>query len=937
MPRHSRSSTTNAIPDLERDAVAVALQEELGSRVLLLKVIGQGGMGRVYLGRDPQLKRFVAVKVLVQAQGADAEAHARFRREAQAIAAVSHPNVVAIYSVGELPDGTPYFVMQHVSGGSMAERLFASGPLRLDVAETILGDVAAALAAAHRRGIVHRDVKPANVLWDEENERATVSDFGIAAINVGDDDGDIRITGTGMAIGSPEYMSPEQLLVEPVTPKSDIYALGILGYELLAGRGPYVTRTPNELVAAHLRDAAHPVSEFRPNVSPSLEALLLRCLAKAPEDRPTAEEVMLALAPGAAESLEWPPPGLERAHGALWRLRLSSAVGAVLLLFPLILLVKAGSSAIFEGFILMTLVLGASSLIGFAFFAIGIVRVLRLGATVQRAARLGYGWGTLAEVMADRRGDTGSLIAGTHEYAAATLRERSRLRVLRVVEAIALLLATPAALVVSIAALALRGGDPHGDAFFINSVVASILVFAACGLAAAAYEVLRLRRARRTRSELPKNTSEREFAPAWYAAFERSREGQSVGAGTPVGRTVALLLTAFATFGVLFCASVILVASIITYGGQITNEIVGSGISSWLTFDAQRVAGGTSFRIPPDGRTTPIDAGTALLAVAATYQPPPSSLITRKVTRKFPRWRRVLPPGAMFPKSMEVPWTSAAILTAGGGLTPEQRALLVRASAHPAGAELSRATLAPSADIYGALLDLPLKERIRPAAYPELLLNGLRDAAESRAALVALDVADHRPQDAERHAREIITIGGMLVDLHVLNHNVAGIKILKTGLSALESVYIATGRERDARALLDSIVAASNRQNQFPVRTTSDELRQAMRNEHFLRGARMQMLRVLLYRACADPKQLLFGVDDTYRRTVAYARDSLARFESEKVYVDALDSVLSVEAVPSTQQSRGNPAASMARLIDGVVGGTRFEGCVNMPLSFEAR
>src|SRR6185369_16650511 len=191
MPRSSRPSrqsvTSTPIHTLEHDAVAVALQAALGARVLLIRTIGEGGMGRVYLARDPQLKRFVAVKVLVQTQAVDAESHARFQREAQSIAAIAHPNVVQIYGIGELPDGRPYFIMQYVSGGSMAERLAKSGPLPVEAAETVLGDVAAALSAAHRRGIVHRDVKPANVLWDEDGERATVSDFGIVLFHETED------------------------------------------------------------------------------------------------------------------------------------------------------------------------------------------------------------------------------------------------------------------------------------------------------------------------------------------------------------------------------------------------------------------------------------------------------------------------------------------------------------------------------------------------------------------------------------------------------------------------------------------------------------------------------------------------------------------------------------------------------------------------------
>ena len=325
------------------------------------------------------------------------------------------------------------------------------------------------------------------------------------------------------------------------------------------------------------------------------------------------------------------------------------------------------------------------------------------------------------------------------------------------------------------------------------------------------------------------------------------------------------------------------------------------------------------------------------MAVASTYRPMPASSIMRRTGTGYPRWRRVIPPPAMFPKAKQMQWTSAAILAAGTGLSPDQRALLERAAAHPARADFSRVTFAPSLDVYGALLQLPLKDRIHPFEYPKVDLVGVRQAAESHAALVALDVADHRPQDAERHAREIITVGAMLLDLHILRNNLDGIEILKEGLGTLEAVYIATGREHDARVLLDSIVAASSRQNQVPVRSTDEALTQAMHNTQFLRGARMEMVGPLLFRACADPKQLLFGVDSAYRRTLAYARDSLAEFPSEKVFVDAWDGMLTVGAVPASDQDQRGLLSMLAHLIDGVVGGTRFESCVSMTPSLAER
>ena len=935
MPRQSRPSrqsvSSTPIHTLEHDAVAVALQEALGARVLLIRAIGEGGMGRVYLARDPQLKRFVAVKVLVQSQGADAESHARFRREAQAIAAVSHPNVVSIYGVGELPDGTPYFIMQYVGGGSMAERLASSGPLPLDVAESVIGDVAAALAAAHRRGIVHRDVKPANVLWDEDGERATVSDFGIATLQSGDGDSDdIRITATGMAVGSPQYMSPEQLLTEPVTPKSDIYALGLLGYELLTAHGPYKALTPSDIVAAHLRDKPRRLSDARTDIPESLQDLLLRCLAKDPDERPTAEEVMQAMTPGAADALEWPPPGLERARAALWRLISSPAVGIVLLLLPLVFLVWLGRAGVDEIFG-WPLVVAAVSLVGFAAFARAGFTAWRIVRAVSRAALLGYGWGTLLEVMSDRRGDTGSLIAGTREYAELFPAERARLRVLRVVTALSFVLAAPVALVVAIIALTFRGGDVGGETFFLRAVLTAVIVLGGIGVVSDVVERVRLAGIRRRRSERPRQKNEGELAPAWYAAFERSREGQPFGPGRPVKRIVTAVLVAAGTSVVLFCAVIVLFVSVLTVTGQLAITAMGAPTPFGMV-NTEVNAITSAYRLPPDGRTTPVEAGEALLEVASTTNRRKPSPLEQRASSDYPRWNRVVPPATMFPKpSVETPWTSAAIRAAANGLSPDQRLLLQQASAHPARDEFSRAARASAVDVYGALLKLPLPATLGAESFPIANLYGVREAAEAHSALVALDVADNRPVDAERHAREIISVGDLMTDTPFMTDNLMGQRILTSGVSALEALYVATGREREARELLDSVVTTAARANPVVPRSNVPALQRAMRNRKFSRGTRMDFVLPVLMRACADPKQLIFGVEDSYASTLRYARDSIARFPGERAYVEALGNMLRAGQSPASEFAPPSGTLMwMARMVDGIVGGKRFQSCAAM-------
>ena len=929
LSRASRSSlSATPIPTLEHDALAVRLQSALGTRVLLVRAIGEGGMGRVYLARDPQLRRFVAVKVLLQTSDAEREGHARFRREAQAIAAVSHANVVAIHGVGELPDGTPYFIMQHVAGGSMADRLASTGPLPIELAERVLGDVAAGLAAAHKRGIVHRDVKPANVLWDEEGERATVSDFGIAAFQGPEgDEGDIRITGSGMAVGSPTYMSPEQLLAEPVTPKSDIYALGLLGYELLTGHGPYLARAPSEIVAAHLRHVPRRLSELRPEIPPDLDMLLVRCLAKDPADRPGADEVMLALTPGAADALEWPPPGLERARGALWRMISMPMVGSLLLLLPLLAVVTMDNAGFADITDSWPLLLGFSAVAGFVAFGRGGEHLLRLRVPFSQAARLGYGWGTLLEVIADRRADTGALIAGTREYAALTVNERAVLRLLRVLQAALLALAAPLALVAAVTSLVVRGGEHGGERLLLASSLWTLLGLAAAGVACGVYERARLAAVRHKRALRPRHTNEMELAPAWHTAFERSRVGQWVGSGAPVRRIFTVSGALIGGLLIVLSAGTLLMVSTMTVSGRFINSLMFPDAYAFNAFQVQRHTGVELYRVPGHGSTTPAEAGEALLLISSTGRPQTPSPIEKPQSGGSPVWRRVTPPPTLFPRAAELPWTSAAILAAGRGLSAEQRDVLTRASAHPARDEFARAARAESADLYGALLERPLSEPIRPFEFPHVPMYAVNEAAESNAARAAIEVADHHAANAESQAKEIISVGLLLLDSHVLLDNRVGQGLVARGVSTLEAVYVATGREHDARVLLDSVVNASTHRARPPARLTIGALQRTMRNGNLARGARMETLLPILVHSCADPKQLLFGVDDDFRRAVSYARDSLARFPGERAWVDGLGNWIAGADSNRAAPARTNVPVLVAQLLDRVVGGRRFTSC----------
>lgn len=273
------------------------LQDALGREYEIKQELGKGSVARVYLARNVDLGRLVAIKILLPGPAADETARRRFEREAKASASLSHPNVVDVYRFGRLPDETPYLVMRFVKGRTMEELLAAEGRLDQQKARKILGQVASALAAAHRQGIVHRDVRPGNILWDEERGEALLSDFGIAAILATSGQENARLTMAGQILGSPRYQAPEQLLDQDVTELADIFAFGVTGYELLTGEGPFQGNDPRKLITAHLSQDPRDLRTLRPDVDPGLADLLRRCLAREPKHRPSAKDIARLLAP----------------------------------------------------------------------------------------------------------------------------------------------------------------------------------------------------------------------------------------------------------------------------------------------------------------------------------------------------------------------------------------------------------------------------------------------------------------------------------------------------------------------------------------------------------------------------------------------------------------------------------------------------------------
>jgi serine/threonine protein kinase len=272
------------------------LQEALGADFEIKQKLGKGSMATVYLAREKALGRLVALKVLLPGHAKDETARRRFEREAKAAASLSNPNVVQVFRFGRLPDETPYLVMRFVKGRTLEERIAAEGRLPARLAREVLLGVARALAAAHAQGIVHRDVRPANVLWDEEREQALLADFGIAALLATSGEDATRLTKTGQMVGDPRYLSPEQLLDHDLTELSDMYSLGVLGYELYTGEGPYNAKTNTQWITAHLSGEPRDLRQLRPDIDPAIADLLKRCLNREPNHRPSAANAAKALA-----------------------------------------------------------------------------------------------------------------------------------------------------------------------------------------------------------------------------------------------------------------------------------------------------------------------------------------------------------------------------------------------------------------------------------------------------------------------------------------------------------------------------------------------------------------------------------------------------------------------------------------------------------------
>jgi DNA-binding SARP family transcriptional activator/tRNA A-37 threonylcarbamoyl transferase component Bud32 len=257
----------------------------------VLRSIGAGSVAEVFLARETALKRLVAIKVLRREYAVDEHFRKRFEREAQSAARIEHPNVATAFRFGRLSDGMPFIVMPYIGGGSLEDRMAGSGPWMLPRCKAQLAQIASGLAAAHKLGIVHRDVRPGNILYQRDSDRALLIDFGLAAVLESGDAASLRLTLPGEQLGNPAYASPQQLQGENVTERADVYSLGVIAFEMVSGELPFTAKTYAETLLAHATEPPRALTEVAPGIDKGFAALVARCLNKRAELRPFAAEL----------------------------------------------------------------------------------------------------------------------------------------------------------------------------------------------------------------------------------------------------------------------------------------------------------------------------------------------------------------------------------------------------------------------------------------------------------------------------------------------------------------------------------------------------------------------------------------------------------------------------------------------------------------------
>jgi serine/threonine-protein kinase len=288
-PNAAKRPTASPSDGADGDGGTIDLTGRVLGDFCLLRKLGKGGMADVYLAEQTSLRRQVAIKIMRADFVADPQYVKRFRHEASAAGGLNHPNIVQVYMVGE-QDGIHFISQEYVQGRNLKEFITRKGPLEVPIALHILKQVSAALQVAADKGIVHRDIKPENILLTRKGE-AKVADFGLAQLTLGGEK--VALTQEGVTMGTPLYMSPEQVNGRPLDARSDIYSLGVMSWHMLAGHPPFTGQTALAVAVKHLNEEPPSLAEIRPDIPPGLLDLISRMMAKKKEERPADAQSVL--------------------------------------------------------------------------------------------------------------------------------------------------------------------------------------------------------------------------------------------------------------------------------------------------------------------------------------------------------------------------------------------------------------------------------------------------------------------------------------------------------------------------------------------------------------------------------------------------------------------------------------------------------------------
>jgi hypothetical protein len=645
--------------------------------------------------------------------------------------------------------------------------------------------------------------------------------------------------------------------------------------------------------------------------------------------RPDARHVASRLIRGGGSLLDWPPPGLRRLHGALSRANRYMLGGAIALGLPFVLLAAFGRDSGARGILASPVVTVSMAVVGLALFLDATFRLLVALRHAGKSARAGHGWGTILEVMLDRRGDHGALITGMREYTTLPAPERSALRRRRIVAGVAVTIAAtaPAWSTILLLPIFTRMGDGGARLFAVTVLgTMSLLIGGATALRLAERQRLRPIRARLGNDPAPETFTR--LALAWRASFEQVRAGQPFGADAG-GRGAVLAA------GVLLCALALLGSVVAWWTTSMTSitEINASKIAAISGFDARQLAAArlSAFRAPIDPAVTPERAGEAAHALKSFRLP----------LRKFERaprqiageWTWIDNPPEVLGDPRER-WPIRAIRQARRGFTPAQRAVLDSMARSPLIPEYEILGRAAAADVQSASWQLPLADTVAIWQMPVRGHGPLFHAGLALVARSALALAAGRVTDAERDLRTVVGAGFALMEDRLLIEALIGRIHVELGRDAFLALYEATGRTAEANGILREVAEALRTSSVFAqlnqsmsLRALTDSARKVFLNPATPTSVRWEIgVYGLSMAPCTDLHQVLFGADSSHRAVFAAARRTMVKTQTDSIIFDL--GVGQFERRPPPRVGSQGLHRRAARAVDFLLGGHRVESCV---------